>query len=112
MISKIQLSDNTTFRATYQPCTHHNGSPEIRERFSQQTADYPDYKLVQDSHSYGGNDFFRLYQGNKLVSLDSFPLTSMSFKSIDDSVARIVEIFNTLKDNPNVDVDQSSEGSN
>ena len=102
MLNRIQLSNNTTFSATYQPCTHHNGSPEILEKFKQQTAEYPNFKLVQESHSYGGKDFFRLYQDGKLISLDSFNLTSMSFKSIDASVARIVEIFDELRNNPNV----------
>ena len=102
MISKIQISNNTTFRATYRPCTHHNGSPEILKKFEQQTAEYPNFKLVQVDHSYGDKDFFRLYKDDKLISQDSYSLTSMSFKSIDDSVARIVEIFNNLRNNPNV----------
>lgn len=96
VINKIQLSDNNVFKAKYYPCTHHNGSSEILKNFEQRTSAFPNYELYQELHSYGGDDCFKLYKDGNILNTDFMPFTSQTFNSIEESVNRLVEIFEQM----------------
>ena len=96
MINKV-LSNNTTFKAKYIPCSTIKVNSDIIEKFEQRTAKYTNLELVQSNNSFFEPDCFKLYKDNKLLNLDFKHFTSRSYNSSEEIVNRLVEIFDNIR---------------
>jgi len=101
MITKIQFANNQKFKAKYYPYPK-TSSAIISEKFEQATSKYPQYILKQDDISFCNNDYFILMEEGKqnIKAHGYFGYTRKYPKDVDNMVKRLVNIFNSLMENP------------
>ena len=98
-ISKIQSAQTVKFNAKLRPYPNNISNPKVFELFEEKTKDFPNFILKQDDISYFKNDYFVLLHQDKpnIVSHGYFSYTNNRPKTIESMVDRLVNIFDTLR---------------
>lgn len=98
---QIQSTASLNFNALLYPYPKTTNT-KVCEMFEEKTKDFSKYVLKQDDISYFQNDYFQLIDKEKsrVVSHGYFSFTRNRPKTVDRVVDRLVEIFETLKNEP------------
>jgi hypothetical protein len=99
---QITPKNNINFCAKLYPYPNTITNKQVFKLFEERTSKYPDLILQQNDISYFKNDYFRLYNEHKpnILSHGYFSYTNNHPKTMDNIIDRLVEIFETLKNNP------------
>ena len=96
---RIQSINSTNFSANLWSYPNAITNTKIHELFAEKTKDFPKLILKQDDISYFKNDYLILLHQDKpnIVSHGYFSYTNNRPKTIESIVDRLVNIFDTLR---------------